>query len=73
MASIHPKKLAAAVAAVLQYAAEAEAAVAAPGAVAVAAAQVAGPAGLPPLWGWAGRQEAMHDRLAWQRRVLKSW
>lgn len=72
MASIHPKKVAAAVAAVLQYVAEAEAALVAPAAASPDRSCAVAPA-MPPLWGWAGRQEAMHDRATWQRRLAKSW
>jgi hypothetical protein len=65
----HPAKtVAAAVAAVLQYLADAEAAQARP---------LACPAS-PPVpgtapWGLAGRQESMALRDLWQRRIPKSW
>ncbi|GAB4266362.1 MAG: hypothetical protein Kow0092_19220 [Deferrisomatales bacterium] len=61
------RKVAAAVAAVLQYAAEVEALPAAP------AAAAAGPVSPPSPWGGAGRQEAMLLRTFWQRRLTKSW
>lgn len=64
------KKVTAAIVAVLQHLAEAEEtspqpAVAAPGL----------PVGLRPmpLWGLAGRQDAMLLRSLWQRRLAKSW
>lgn len=70
---LRAKKMAAAVAAVLQYAAEQQAV--AGGAVAPvpgpdAPAAVAGPA---PYWGLAGRQDAMLYRSLWQRRLSRSW
>ncbi|MHB8762781.1 MAG: hypothetical protein ACYDA8_00335 [Deferrisomatales bacterium] len=70
---LRAKKMAAAVAAVLQYAAEQEAlvgAVASPALGAPAAGPVAGPA---PFWGLAGRQDAMLYRSLWQRRLSRSW
>lgn len=69
--SRHPaKKVAAAVAAVLQFLAESEAV----SAVAPAAAPAAlGPAPLPAGWGLAGRQESMALRDLWQRRIPRSW
>ena len=109
MQSDQKKKVAAAMAAVLQHAAESEpisVVPRAPGApsrkkVAAAVAAVlqhlsagvsipepqaspgaaAGPAPLVPhlapapaaLWGAAGRQDAMHDRILWQRRLAKTW
>jgi hypothetical protein len=75
MVPVHPKKVAAAVAAVLQCAAEAEAALSAlsPAASLSPRSLSAGPFALPPLWGWAGRQDAMRDRILWQRRMSKSW
>ncbi len=65
----HPaKKIAAAVAAVVQYLAEAEP---------IAAAPLASPAPVPAAvaapWGMAGRQESMALRDLWQRRIPKSW
>jgi hypothetical protein len=62
------KKLAAAVAAVIQYLSEAQAA---------APVQPVGPLPAPaPVatpWGLAGRQESMTLRDIWQRRIPKSW
>ena len=71
MDSRQKKKVTAAVAAVLQYLAEAEGAIAQP-AVAEAPRLPAGPGPLP-LWGLAGRQDAMLLRNLWQRRLAKSW
>jgi len=65
----HPaKKIAAAMAAVIQYLAEAQ-------------IDAAVPAGRPPTaavasaspWGAAGRQESMMLRDLWQRRIPRSW
>lgn len=72
MGSVHPKKVAAAIAAVLQHVAETEAAFACASPLPPRAA-AGPPVGLPPLWAWSGRQDAMHDRVALQRRVSKSW
>jgi hypothetical protein len=63
------KKVAAAVAAVLQFLAESEAVPA----VAPAATAAPAPAPTPAGWGLAGRQEAMALRDLWQRRIPKSW
>lgn len=65
--SRHPaKKLAAAVAAVLQLLSEAEAPQAS---VPLAAPAAPGPAPGPAGWGLAGRQESMALRDLWQRRI----
>lgn len=64
------KRVAAAIAAVLQYAAEVEAAVAPASAVSAAPPP---PSPAPPLWGLAGRQDAMLLRNLWQRRLSRSW
>lgn len=69
--SKHPaKKVAAAVAAVLQFLAESEAVCAVTPAAAPAAP---GPAPLWAGWGLAGRQESMTLRDLWQRRIPRSW
>ncbi len=69
MESLRTKKVAAAVAAVLQYTAESES----PGhAVAETLAAPASPPA-PGSWGLVGRQEAMGFRILWQRRLSKSW
>ncbi|MBE0618785.1 MAG: hypothetical protein IH608_12820 [Proteobacteria bacterium] len=65
----HPaKKVAAAVAAVLQYLTDVEAAP-----MPVAAAPTAPPPTVLTPWGLAGRQESMALRDLWQRRIPKSW
>ncbi len=69
METTRSKQVAAAVAAVLQYAAEVEA---------VASTSPASPPPAPPrpgptLWGSAGRQDAMMLRSLWQRRIARSW
>jgi len=61
------KKIAAAVAAVVQYLAEAEIAVPTPLTEGPSPAPFSGP------WGMAGRQESMALRDLWQRRIPKSW
>ena len=70
MASVQPKKVAAILAAVLQHASEAETPQPTV-ALAAAAAPCALPA--PPVWALSGRQEAMSDRVLWQRRHSRSW
>ncbi len=60
------KKVAAALAAVVQHISEMEAAEA-------AAAQPTAPLPPVPAWGLAGRQDAMLLRNLWQRRLAKSW
>jgi hypothetical protein len=68
---VQAKKVAAAVAAVLQCAAEDEvaAALAAPSTLAKGAATALRPGA---AWGLAGRQDAMLFRTMWQRRLAKS-
>jgi len=69
MKSIRAKKVAAAVAAVVQCVAEA-------GVPAPAAAEEPAPGThqpSPAVWGLAGRQESMGYRSLWQRRLAKSW
>ncbi len=70
MGTTRSKQVAAAVAAVLQYAAEVEAAAS----VSPAAPPPPAPARPgPALWGSAGRQDAMMLRSLWQRRITRSW
>jgi hypothetical protein len=70
MESIRAKKVAAAVVAVLQYAAENE--LAAPPAPEEIPPKLLAQAA-PVAWGLSGRQEAMEFRVLWQRRLAKSW
>ena len=70
MGSLPLKKAAAIAAAVLQHVCEADSLGAAP------PAPPAGEAGIREfpswqLWAWGGRQQAMQDRVAWQRRLGK--
>ena len=71
MESARAKKVAASVTAVLQYAAEWEAAAAPPVATPATAACHPPPSSAP--WGLAGRQDVMLLRALWQRRLTKSW
>ncbi|MBI5018148.1 MAG: hypothetical protein HZB55_22005 [Deltaproteobacteria bacterium] len=73
MGSVHPKKVAAAMAAVLQCIAETEAVLPSSAGAASSRQGPGLPCALPPLWGWAGRQDAMRDRVLLQRRLSKSW
>lgn len=68
MATTPVKKVAAIIAAVLQHSAETESP-----AAAFTSAAAALPLPPPPFWALAGRQEAMHDRVLWQRRHSRSW
>jgi hypothetical protein len=70
MGTVDPKVVAAAAAAVLQFVAEGCSPAEPSAAPGLAAAP---PAGLPSLWGWAGRQGGMLERVAWQRRISRSW
>lgn len=69
MKSIRAKKVAAAVAAVVQC--ETEAGVPVPTAAEEPAPSIPQPS--PAVWGLAGRQESMGYRFLWQRRLAKSW
>jgi hypothetical protein len=70
MAPVNPKKVAAILAAVLQHSSETD--VQPVQAASASAAQSAPPA-LPSFWGWAGRQDAMRDRVLWQQRHSRAW
>jgi hypothetical protein len=70
MESVQAKKVAAAVAAVLQYAAESEAVEVLPAAAAGVIHETPRSAA---VWGLAGRQDLMLFRALCQRRLAKSW
>ncbi|RMG97030.1 MAG: hypothetical protein D6708_01830, partial [Candidatus Dadabacteria bacterium] len=69
MDPIRAKKIAAAVAGVLEYLAEAQAAAAPAPELAAPAAPAPGPA--PSAWALAGRHDTMLFRTLWQRRVAR--
>lgn len=73
MASVQPKKVAAILAAVVQHAAETQLPTHAPTWAPAELAALASHAPLPPAWARAGRQDAMYDRVVWQRRQSRTW
>lgn len=73
MGSLPPKKAAAIAAAVLQHLCATRSPAALPALASRAEPAVREQIPPLPLWSLGGRQQAMQDRLTWQRRLGKSW